>query len=42
MFPGRTAPPDGADRDMHPVRAKLGVIDRAQAVAKGIRRGVIA
>jgi LuxR family transcriptional regulator, quorum-sensing system regulator BjaR1 len=32
----------GADKHMRSVRAKLGVINRTQAVAEGIRRGLIA
>jgi LuxR family quorum sensing-dependent transcriptional regulator len=32
----------GADKHMRSIRAKLGVINRTQAVAEGIRRGLIA
>jgi hypothetical protein len=39
---GKSGPPNGADKDMRSVRAKLGAINRTQAVAEGIRRGLIA
>jgi LuxR family quorum sensing-dependent transcriptional regulator len=32
----------GADKHMRSVRTKLGVINRTQAVAEAIRRGLIA
>ncbi|MGH6842488.1 MAG: response regulator transcription factor, partial [Methylocella sp.] len=32
----------GADKHLRSIRAKLGAINRTQAVAEGIRRGLIA
>jgi hypothetical protein len=37
----KTGPPNGADKDMRPVRAPRAV-NRTQAVAEGVRRGLIA